>query len=537
MSTATRLRRRDEECEIVVLERGNDVSFANCGLAYYLGGVITDRDDLLLQTPGRLAARFRIDVRTRSEVTSIDTNAQTVTVAAASGDYLLRYDDLVLATGASPTIPDVPGNTRMLALRSLADTDHIAAELAALAPGDPVVVVGGGYIGLELAENLVHRGLHVTLLQRADHVLASLDSEMAVTVEDTLRAHGVDVRLGAELSSVTPDAVTLADGTSLPARLVLAATGVTPDSWVARAAGIRTTPSGAIVVDDQHHTSAPHVYAVGDVAEKVNAIDGEPRLVTLAGPANREGRYLADTLAGDTPVTRPALGTSILGLWGTTVATVGATERELSAAGRGIRVVHTHPASHAGYYPGAESMSIKLIVDATTDLILGAQAIGGSGVDKRIDVIATAMTAGLTASALADLELAYAPQFGSAKDPINMLGYVARNLRDSLTTSIQWHELADELDRGAVLVDVRTPTEYAAGAIDGSINIPLDELRDRAHELGSARVVVHCQVGQRGHTAANLLTHLSFNAVNLDGGYRTWLAGERSRHTQPIGAA
>ncbi len=525
MSTATRLRRLDERAEIIVLERSGYVSFANCGLAYHVGGVIPERDHLLLQTPERLAARFRLDVRVNSEVTAIDPAAQTVTVHGQP----MSYDELVIATGAGPVIPPIPGAEHLLALRSIEDTDRLSSAVNALPPGAPVVVAGGGFIGLELIENLVRRGFAVTLVQRNNHVL-TLDPELAVLVEDRIRQSGVDLRLGEILSAVTHDSVTLDDGTVIAAAVTMAAIGVRAESALAVAAGIRTGPTGAIIVDSQHRTSAPHIWAVGDVAEKVSAIDGVARPVMLAGPANRDGRYLADALAGADGTSRPALGTAILELFGLTIASFGMTEQ---TADRPVRVIHTHPASHATYYPGAETMTIKLVVDAATDLILGAQIIGGQGVDKRIDVLATAASAGLTASALADLELAYAPQYGSAKDPINMLGYVARNRREGQDRSIQWHELAHELESGAVLVDVRTPEEFASGAIPGAVNISLDELRNRVHELGTGRVIVHCQVGQRGHTAANLLTHLGFDAINLDGGYLTWLAGERSRQPQP----
>ena len=527
MSTATRLRRLDEHAEITVLERSAHVSFANCGLAYHVGGVIPQRDDLLLQTPERLAARFRLDVRVNSEVTAIDPAARTVTVHGEP----MAYDELVIATGAAPIIPPIPGAQHLLALRSIEDTDRLSAAVDALPPGAPAVVAGGGYIGLELIENLVRRGLSVTLVQRNDHVL-TLDPELAVLVEDRIRESGVDLRLGEILSEVTDDSVTLDDGTIIAAAVTMAAIGVRAESALAVAAGIRTGPTGAIVVDSQHRTSAPHIWAVGDVAEKVSAIDGVARPLMLAGPANRDGRYLADALAGADGTSRPALGTAILELFGLTIASFGMTE---ATADRPVRIIHTHPASHATYYPGSETMTIKLVVDAATDLVLGAQIIGGAGVDKRIDVLATAASAGLPASALADLELAYAPQYGSAKDPINMLGYIARNRRGGQGRSIQWHELAEELEAGALLVDVRTPGEFASGAIPSAVNVSLDELRNRVHELGAGRIIVHCQVGQRGHTAANLLTHLGFDAVNLDGGYLTWLAGERSSQPQPLG--
>ncbi|MFM9877916.1 MAG: FAD-dependent oxidoreductase [Rhodoglobus sp.] len=542
MSTATRLRRRDEAAHIVVLERGNDVSFANCGLPYYVGGIIIDRDDLLLQSPERLFERFRIDVRVNSEATRIDPLNQTVTVSSAQGSYDLHYDELVLATGAAALRPDIPGSERMLTLRSLDDTDALDAALtsADLSTGagaaNRVVIAGAGFIGLELAENLVARGHAVTLAQRGAHLLA-LDAEMAEPVAEHLRAAGIDLRLNSTVAAVNSESVTLDDGSIVEATLVISAVGVRPESDLARDAGIELGPGSGIRVDSQFRTSAAHVHAVGDVAEKVSAIDGRDRLVMLAGPANHAGRLVADALAGDRVASAPALGTAIIELFGMTVASLGATERELRAGGRDIRVIHTHPASHATYYPGSETMSLKLVVDATTDLILGAQAVGGSGVDKRIDVLSTAMSAGLTASALADLELAYAPQYGSAKDPVNMLGYIARNLREGLTETVQWHELDDLLQRGTALVDVRTPAEFEAGSIPGAINIPLEKLRDRAFEFVSRRVVVTCQVGQRGHTAARLLVNLNIAVANLDGGYSTWLSGTRARQPQPIGAA
>ena len=533
MSVATRLRRLDEHAQITVLERGEHVSFANCGLAYHVGGVIPRREDLLLNSPERLTARFRLEVRTRSEVTSIDPDRQTVTVNGET----LPYDDLVIATGAAPIVPEIPGHERLLLLRSIEDMDLITDAVDALPPDSPIVIAGAGYVGIELAENLTHRGFQVTLVQRGDTVLA-LDPELSSVVEDHLTQSGVTLQMGTTLTAVHDATVDLDNATTLPAALVISAIGVRPESDIAAAAGVRTGPSGAIVVDSEQRTSVDHIWAVGDVALKISAIDGSPRPVALAGPANRDGRYLADALVSTdrSLAPRPSFATAIIEIFGVTVASFGASERSLSGTQRRVRIIHTHPTSHATYYPGAEGMSIKLVVDAETDLILGAQIAGGSGVDKRIDVLLTAASAGLTASALANLELAYAPQFGSAKDPINMLGYIALNLRDGVSRTIQWSELDREIAAGATLVDVRSAEEFSAGAIPGSVNMPLDELRDRAQQLPGGRVVVHCQVGQRGHTAARLLNQLGFDAVNLDGGFRTWLAGNRSRQPQPLGA-
>lgn len=531
MSAATRLRRLDETREITVYERGAYVSFANCGLPYHVGGVIAERSSLLLQTPESLASRFALDVRVRHEVVAIDTATRTVTVRDidAATESVETYDDLVIATGAAaapgPSAGAVPTHT----LRSVDDVDRVLEVLADAGPQPSVVVAGAGFIGLEAVENLVARGARVTLVTRGRQVLSPLDAEMAAPLLALLREHGVDVRLGATIVGAEPGRVLLDDCGTVEAVLVVEASGVRPDRGLAEAAGLEVGPTGGIAVDARHRTSAPHVWAVGDGVEKRDHVDGEPELVTMAGLANRHGRAVADDIAGLEPApARPALGTAVLGLLGATVAVVGWSERRLIADGRAHRVIHTHPASHATYYPGAQAMAMKLLVDPASDLILGAQIVGGDGVDKRIDVIAVAMAAGLTASALSQLELAYAPQYGSAKDPVNMIGYVAQNLAEGTTDAVQWHELPAAFDAGAALVDVRTPAEFAAGAIPGAVNLPLDELRERHGEIADGPVIVHCQVGQRGHTAARLLTQLGYDVRNLDGGYRTWLAGREA---------
>lgn len=528
MSAATRLRRLDEEREIVVLEKGEHVSFANCGLPYHVGGVIEERSALLLQTPESLRARFDLDVRTGHEAVSIDRDARTVTVRTATGTEQITYDDLVLATGAAPVRPGLPGAERAHVLRDVADVDRIVAALAADDAPTTAAIVGAGFIGLELAENLAHRGLDVTLVELADQVLPPLDPEMARLVQDRLEERGVTVRTGSGATAVEGEDLVLADGTRVPAGLLVMAVGVTPESRLARDAGLDVGARGAVLVDNAQRTSDPHIYAVGDVALKRDAIDDADAFVPLAQTANRHGRLVADAIVGREVTALPVLGTAIVGVFGLTAATTGWSEKRARAAGRDVRVIHTHPVDHAGYYPGASSMALKLVVDAATDAILGAQGVGEAGVDKRIDIIATAMRGGLTASDLADLELAYAPQFGSAKDPVNMLGMIAENLATGTTRTLQWHELDDALAGGAVLVDVRTTGENAAGAIPGALNIPVDELRERHGELAGRRVVVHCAVGQRGHTAARLLTQLGHDAVNLDGGYRTWSAASRT---------
>lgn len=536
MSAATRLRRLDEHAQITVLERGGHVSFANCGLPYYLGGVIEERSSLLLQTPESLGSRFGLDVRVRTEAVSIDRDSRTVRARdLLTGEGTeLPYDALVLSPGATPVRPPIEGGERMLTLRDIDDVDAAMAALE-VAPRS-ALVIGAGFIGLEMVENLAHRGLDVTLVELGEQVLPPLDPEMAAPVAERLREAGVDVRLGTQVTALAADTATLSDGSTVPADFVLGSIGVRPDTSLAQAAGLELGPRGGIRVDDTLRTSDPRIWAIGDAVEKIDAITGEPRLVALAGLANRHGRLAADAITGRPVRVREALGTAVVGVMGLTIAATGWNEKLLRSRDRDIRVVHTHPASHTGYYPGAESMALKLLVDATTDVILGAQGVGGEGVDKRIDVIATAIAGGITASELADLELAYAPQYSSAKDPVNMLGYVALNALEGLTPSIQWHELGAAVDAGATVVDVRTAAEVADGAIPGSLRIPLDELRSRAAELPAGRLVVHCKVGQRGHTAVRLLAQLGRDAANLDGGYLTWRAGMDSRSAVPVAA-
>lgn len=538
MSAATRLRRLDERREIVVFERGPYVSYANCGLPYYVGGVIGDRSALLLQTPQSLASRFRLDVRTGHEVLSIDAASRTATVLDhASGETSTEtYDELVLAVGATAREaaghPGIPTHT----LRTVEDVDAIGALLDTAADGahsPAALVVGGGFIGLEAVENLVRRGIHVTLIQRGPHILTPLDAEMVVQLEAELRSHGVDVRTSVTIDTVQDGVVVLDDGSVLRPDFIVDASGVVPSVDLARTAGLTLGPTGGIAVDESNRTSDRHIYAVGDGVEKVDALSGGEALVTMAGLANRHGRSVADVIAGRAERNTPALGTAIVKVFDTVAAKVGWSERQLVSAGRAHRVIHTHPASHATYYPGAQPMSMKLLVDPESDAILGAQIVGGDGVDKRIDILAVAMAGGITASGLARLELAYAPQFGSAKDPVNQLGYVADNLRSGATATIQWHELDAAVAAGATVIDVRTADEHAAGAIPDALSIPVDELRTRLAELPDGPLVVHCQVGQRGHTAARILAQHGFDVVNLDGGYRTWVAGAATRVREP----
>ncbi len=523
MSAATRARRLDPTASIIVLERSSYVSYANCGLPYFVGGVIAERQDLLLQTPESLHARFRLDVRVQNEVTGIDRARKVVSVhdRALDDPYELEYDFLILSPGAQPVVPPLPGIDLALTLRTVEDVTKIAA---AVARGPRrAVVIGGGFIGVETAENLVHRGIATTLVEAMDQVLAPLDAEMARPVAAEIRRHGVDLRLGVGLASVDEHGVDLADGTRIDADLVILAIGVRPDTTLAKLADLVVGTRGGIVVDAFNRTNDPSIYAVGDAAEKSDALDGESVLVPLANIANRQGRVAADHIMGRPVRVVPTIGTAIVKVFDLAVATSGWNEKRLRAAGRPFVTLHSHPGSHAGYYPGAESMALKLLIDPDTGVILGVQGVGTDGVDKRIDVIATAMRTGLTAPELADLELAYAPPFGSAKDPVNMLGYMADNILSGLTRSVQWSELADRVTDGATLLDVRTVQEFDAGHIDGAINIPVDDMRERAGEIPSGSVIVYCKVGQRGHTATMLLRELGVDASNLDGGYQTWV--------------
>ncbi|MFW9197146.1 FAD-dependent oxidoreductase [Corynebacterium striatum] len=520
MSTATRLRRNDEKRNIIVLEASGHVSFANCGLPYHIGGVIEERQDLLLQTPEALKERFNIDVRVNTRATHVDRAARTVTTE--SGETI-PYDDLVLSPGATPFLPPITGIEKAYSLRTIEDVDRIAA---ALKGRTRAVIIGGGFIGLEMAENLRHRDLSVAVVEAAPQIMGPLDSEMAAIVTEHLRANGVEIRTNAQATEISDSGVALADGTELPADIVIAAIGVRPASDLAREAGLEISERGGIVVDAQQRTSDPHIFALGDAATKKDLHTGEDTLVPLAQTANRHGRLVADIIAGRETASLPVLGTAIVGLFGLAAASTGWNERRARAAGKKVRVIHLHPANHAGYYPGATQLHMKLVVDAETDAILGAQIVGKDGVDKRIDVIATAMRAGLKARDLADLELAYAPQFGSAKDPINFAGFIDDNIVQGERT-VQWHELSERLEAGTLLVDVRSASEFAAGAIPGAINIPLDELRARHAEIaGHKDVIVHCQVGLRGHNAARILTNLGYDVANLDGGYLTWQHGK-----------
>ena len=527
MSAATRLRRLRETEAITVYEMGEHVSYANCGLPYFVSGVISKRDALLLQTPKSLWSRFRINVQVRHRVVSIDRVAQTVTVEnlETGVQFTDAYDNLVIATGATPNRSDIPGIERALTLRDVNDVDAIKVELNN-ASNKTAVIIGGGFVGIELAENLHQTGFTVNVVQRSSTILAGFDPEMIEPLQARLVAEGIHLHLASRVVEITEDEAILETGEHLAAAIVIAASGVTPDNRLAIAAGLELGPAGGLWVDAQQRTSDPRIFAAGDAVEKTAELTGDSTLIPLANLANRHGRLIADAIAGAPTNERSSIGTIIIGAFGMAAALTGLSEKAAVRAGVDFAVVHLHPSSHAGYYPGAKRVSLKVVFDRQTGRLLGAQATGEDGVDKRIDVIATAIYAGLKIDDLMNLELAYAPQFGSAKDAVNQAGYVGNNVFEGRTPTLQWHELPAALANGATLIDVRTAGEFAAGVIPGAINIPVDELRDHLNELTGKDVIVHCQVGQRGHTATQILRGNDIRVKNLDGGYLTWRAGQ-----------
>ncbi len=532
MSAAARLRRLDETAEITVYEMSEHVSYANCGLPYFVSDVISRRDNLLLQTPTALWNRFRIKANVQHMVTAINRDEKTVTVKnLATGETIIdTYDNLVLATGARPRKLEVPGIERAMWLRNVTDADAVKEALLS-AENKSVAILGAGFIGIELAENIRHMDIPVTIIQRSNSILGQFDPEMVQPLHDRLTKHGVNIILNSEADHITKDHVVLKDGTKIDAGLVFTAAGVDPDNSLAKAAGLKIGTTGGLWVDEQQRTSDPNIFAAGDAVEKNGELTGEQTLVPLANLANRHGRLIADVIAGRKVKAHSATGTVILGAFGFAVGITGLSERAAVKAGIKNQVIHIHPNNHAGYYPGSKRLSMKVLFDPETGKILGAQANGEDGVDKRIDVIATAMhtTAthgGLTIEDLMDLELAYAPQFGSAKDAINIAGYVGNNVFDGTTPTLQWHELETARANGAQVIDVRSGGEHGFANIPGTLNIPVEELRDRLSEVQMDNVVVYCQVGQRGHIATQILKANGASVRNLDGGYLTWKEGE-----------
>ncbi|MCX6432227.1 MAG: FAD-dependent oxidoreductase [Actinobacteria bacterium] len=530
MSAAARLRRLDEQADIVVLERDDYVSFANCGLPYHIGGDITERDALLLQTPVSLRESLGLDVRTGHEVLSIDRSGRTVTVRNRhTGDeYAEPYDALVLATGATPLRPPLPGIDHPL-IRTLRNIPDMDAIIAILDDGvRSAVVIGGGYIGIEMVEALRHRGLDVTLVEALDQVMTVLDPEMATHLQDNLVDHGVRLLLSTRATGFADEegkVVVVLDDERITTDLVILAIGVKPESSLARAAGLELSDRGAVITDQHMRTSDPSIYGVGDSVQVTDTVTGEPVVIPLAGPANRQGRIAADNIAGRVSTYSSTQGTGIVKLFELTAGMTGATERTLKRVGRNYLKVHVHPNGHASYYPGTHAMHLKVLFDAQSGQLLGAQAVGVDGVDKRIDVLAVAIRAAMTIEDLEHLELAYAPPYGSAKDPVNMAGFVGGNLLRG-DVALWYAEEWPGLPEGAVLLDVRSALEHAEWAIPGSLLIPHKELRARLAEVPTgAQVYVYCRSGFRSYLAQRILAQSGWpDARTLAGGELTFRA-------------
>ena len=529
-SAAARLRRLDESAEIIMFERGEYISFANCGLPYYIGGEITDRAALTLQTPQSFHSRFHVDVRINSEVPAIDPKAKQVTVRSKDrGEYTESYDKLILSPGAAPIRPPMEGadNERVFTLRNIPDTYKIRGYVEEQHPKS-AVVVGGGYIGVEMAENLKNAGVDVTIVELADHVIAPLDYDMACDVHRYLKEKGVGLILQNGVQSIREEGgalrLTLSDG-EIDTDLVIMAVGVRPDTALAKEAGLELNRRGAIVVDEHMLTSDPDIYAVGDAVEVTDFVTGEKAYIPLAGPANKQGRIAADNICGIPTTYKNTQGSAVLKIFDMTVATTGVNERAAKAAGLDYDKVYTFSNSHASYYPGSTGMSIKTLYEKGTGKILGAQIVGFDGVDKRCDVLATAIRAGMTAKDLTELELCYAPPFGSAKDPVNFVGYVIENTLAGRVKNFFWDDVAKLPRDGSVtLLDVRTDLERENGQyIDGFIHIPVDELRERVGELDKSKpVYIHCRTGLRSYVACCMLAGLGFDCYNLSGGWRLY---------------
>jgi CoA-disulfide reductase len=528
-TTAARLRRLDENTEIVMIERGEYISFANCGLPYYIGGAIQERDALLVQTVEGMSKKFNMDIRNLSEVTSIDRDRKVVEIKnLATGEtYEENYDVLVLSPGASPIKPPIPGINEadaLFTLRNIPDTDKIKAYVDEQKP-TKATVIGGGFIGVEMAENLWERGVEVTLVEMADQIMAPIDFEMASILHQHLREKGVNLVLEDGVKSFEQNGklINLNSGKQIDSDLIILAIGVAPENKLAKEAGLELGLRGAIRVNERLQTADESIYAIGDSIEVKDYINGQATHIPLAWPANRQGRIVADHINGIDSKYQGTLGTSIAKVFDMTVAATGNNEKTLKKLGISYDVVHVHPSSHAGYYPGAFPIALKLIFDRETGKIFGAQAVSYDGADKRIDVLAAAIKGGMTIFDLPDLELAYAPPYSSAKDPVNMAGYAAKNIAEGLVETVQWHEINDILANGGYLIDVREPIERDMGMIAGSVNIPLGELRERLNEIPVGQdIYVYCQVGLRGYLATRILMQAGFKVKNLDGGYKTY---------------
>lgn len=534
-STAARLRRLDEKVEIILFEKGEYISFANCGLPYYIGGTIEDRDQLLVQTVEQMHKKFNIDVRNLSEVIKIDKENKRVKVKnhKTGEEYEETYDTLVLSPGAQPMKPPIPGIgacENLFTLRNIPDMDAIKGYIDEEAP-KKAVVIGGGFIGLEMLENLHDRGLELTLVEAMQQVMAPLDYEMATIIHEHLIDKNVDLILGDGVKSFENKGkkIILQSGREIETDMIILSIGVKPETTIAKEAGINLNERGAIVVDEHMKTSDPSIYALGDAVEIMDFVSKKPAMIPLAWPANRQGRIVADNICGKTSVYKGTLGSSVAKVFDYTVAATGNNEKLLKSQGRKYKAVHIHPGSHAGYYPGAYPIAYKMLFDPNTGEILGAQGVGMDGVEKRIDIIATAIKGGLTIFDLQDVETCYAPPYNSAKDPVNMMGYYAANIMEGLLDTIQWYEV-DDLDlSNSLIVDVREPLEVETGMISNSINIPLGRLRDSLKDLPrDKKVYITCQVGLRGYIACRILKENGFSCADIDGGVKTYLGVKRA---------
>ena len=537
-TAAARIRRLDEQAEIVVFERSAYISSANCGLPYYIGGVIEDAGELTLQTPESFFTRFRVQIKVLHEVTAIHPDRKTVSVTnLQTGErFEESYDKLLLSPGAKPTQPRFPGadSDRLFTLRTVEDTLRIRAYIDEHHPRS-AVLAGGGFIGLELAENLRELGMDVTIVQKPMHLMTPFDADMAALIHGEMRRHGVKLALGHTVEGFAQRDggmdVLLQDAAPLHADMVILAIGVTPDTALAKEAGLELGVRGSIVVNDRMETSVPDIYAVGDAVQVRHFVTGQDALIALAGPANKQGRIAADNICGGDSRYTGSQGSSVLKVFDMTAALTGLNETQAAAAGFDADSVILSPMSHAGYYPGGRVMTMKVVFEKATYRLLGAQIVGYEGVDKRIDVLATAIRAGMKATELKDLELAYAPPYSSAKDPVNMAGFMVDNIARGLLR--QWHLAdADSLPRdGSVtLLDTRTPGEYSAGHIEGFINIPVDDLRERLHELDRTKpVYVICQSGLRSYIACRILAGHGFDCYNFSGGYRFYATVTQER--------
>lgn len=524
MSAATRLRRLKEDAEIIIFEKGPFVSFANCGLPYYVSGEIAEREDLLVQTPESLKARFRLDVRPFHEVTAISPDQHIVTVRHDGKEFTESYDKLILSPGAKPFVPPIEGletaeNT--YTLRNVPDLDEIM--LALEKEPKEAVVIGAGFIGLEMAENLRKRGLNVTIVEKAPHVLPPLDEEMAAFVQAELLKNGIQVVTSQSATRFEDKGkvIVLENGQKIASDVTILSVGVQPENALAQVASIELGLRGGILVNERYETSQPDIYAVGDAIVVKQEVTGEDALISLASPANRQGRQVADVIAGVARKNKGSIGTAIVRAFDMTAASTGLSERILRMNGRPYQVIHVSGKDHAGYYPGATDVTLKLLFEPTSGKIYGAQGVGKKGVDKRIDILATAIKGNLTIFDLPELEFTYAPPFGSAKDPVNMLGYAALNLVEGLSDNIQWYELEDELAAGKKFLDVRTTSEFQQGHLKvDTVHIPLNELRERLGELDKSQdYIVSCHSGLRSYIAERILKQAGFSVKNLDGAF------------------